>query len=61
MGFHSIHYFFAHVQLYSYSSDTMYWCLCLKDMENMLREHSDIVDSTLQFELEDFLKNPWIF
>lgn len=50
----------AHIELCAECGDTKHWQLCLKDVQKMLREHFGINHTTLQFEPEDFEREPGI-
>lgn len=50
----------AHIELCAECSDTKHWQLCLKDVQKMLREQFGINHTTLQFEPEDFEREPGI-
>jgi len=50
----------AHIELYTECSDTKHWQLCLKDVQKMLRDKFGINHTTLQFEPENFEREPWI-
>ncbi len=50
----------AHIELCAECGDTKHWQLCLKNVQKMLREQFGINHTTLQFEPEDFEREPGI-